>query len=162
MYFLLHLESLQDPSVRFLLVMSWSHRKITTGKECKGMVINDPVIHCTDWDHEDQEKHSNLPEDTQLHNPVLFMDWGGGGLGVRQRQGFTAGPGGGAETQIFRGRHGTMTPQGICTRGEGIEIPPNSRGSLSPLEAVTRMVSLSVAGFDLANPSTFTSTPTPP
>lgn len=119
-HFLLHLESLQDPSVRFLLVMSWSHRKITTGKECKGMVINDPVIHCTDWDHEDQR---NIAICLKTHSfTILCYSWiMGGGLGVRQRQGFTAGPGGGAETQIYRGRHGTfLTPKRDFAQGERV------------------------------------------
>lgn len=31
--FLFHLKSLQDPSVRLLLAMTWSHRKITAGEE---------------------------------------------------------------------------------------------------------------------------------
>ena len=84
------LVSLEKSSRPFCLVPTGyelGHRKITTGNESKGTVLNDLVYHCTDWDHEDQR---NIAICLKTHSfTILCFSWitvgigGGGGPVIR-------------------------------------------------------------------------------
>ena len=148
--FLFHLKSFQDPSVWFLLAMSWSHRKITTGKESKGTVINDLVYHCTDLDHEDQR---NIAICLKTHSfTILCYSWitvGTGGVDRdkdSQQGGVVVG-----RQRFTEVRRGTFLTS--CTRGESTETPPTSRAPLAPLEDVTRMVPYLLLGLTCQPPA---------
>lgn len=142
------MESLQGPSVWFpvpstlfkslLLALTWNHGK-SQQEECKGMVINDLVYHCTDWEHEDQREIAICPKThsfiIQCHSWITGVPetriYHRGGVRGR-RHGCT-----GTRTEV---RCGTslMPKRDFAARGECVEFPHNSRSPSAPPEDATR------------------------